>query len=165
MSLVLQLRLCDGLPNFGATAGAFKGEVDLRHAPMGFDVPQNHRKTYAARTNDKGRLDLVMSDIGWHVGSPCGGSSPVTRAPAYARGGKLNHQLSRTQRERLHIAGVCDSLAPPCRRAAMRQLSSRGTACRACVPRVPEAPDSDPIRTALRHPQRLADSATELTMH
>jgi hypothetical protein len=38
---------------------------------MRLDVPHIHLKPYAARTNDEGRLDLVlMMDIGWHVGSP-----------------------------------------------------------------------------------------------
>src|SRR5687768_8979754 len=72
-SLMLQLRLHDRLPNFGAAVGAFKGEVDLRHAPMRLDVPYKHRNPDAARTDDESRLDVVvMVDIGWHVGTPHG---------------------------------------------------------------------------------------------
>ena len=66
-----QLRLDHGLANFGATIGAFIGEVDLRHAPMRLHVPDEHRKPDAARTDDEGRFGVVvMMDIGWHVGSP-----------------------------------------------------------------------------------------------
>ena len=63
-------RLHDGLANFGATVGAFIGEVDLRHAPMRLDVTHKHRKSDAARTDDERRFDAVMMDVGWHVGSP-----------------------------------------------------------------------------------------------
>ena len=70
---MLQLRLHDRLPNFGAAVGAFIGEIDLRHAPVRLDVPYKHRKPDAARTNDEGRLDvIVMVNIGWHVGTPHG---------------------------------------------------------------------------------------------
>jgi len=69
--LVLQLRLGHRLPDFRAAVGAFIGEVDLRHAPMRFDIPHIHRKPDAAWTNDKGWLDVVvMVDIGWHVDTP-----------------------------------------------------------------------------------------------
>src|SRR5260370_19551066 len=86
-SLVPQLRLGHGLPDFRAAVGAFIGEVDLRHAPMRFDVLDVHRKTDAARTNNEGWLGVfVMVNIGWHVGSPHGSThlSPLTRTPAYA---------------------------------------------------------------------------------
>src|SRR3954468_15511892 len=70
-NLMPQLGLDHGLPDFRAAVGAFIGEVDLRHAPMRFDVLDEHRKADAARTNDEGRLDvIVMMNIGWHVGSP-----------------------------------------------------------------------------------------------
>ncbi|MBR1266304.1 hypothetical protein JQ629_02155 [Bradyrhizobium sp. AUGA SZCCT0222] len=72
-ALMLQLWLDHGLANFGAAVGAFKGEVDLRHAPMRLDIPYKHRNPDAARTNDESRLDVVvMVDIGWHVGTPHG---------------------------------------------------------------------------------------------
>jgi hypothetical protein len=67
------LVLYDRLPNLGATVRAFIGEVDLRHAPMRLDVSYEHRKPDAARTNDEGRLDVVvMVNIGWHDGTPHG---------------------------------------------------------------------------------------------
>ncbi|MGE9010182.1 hypothetical protein ACO2JO_16480 [Leptospira interrogans] len=72
-ALMLQFWLDNGLANFCAAVGAFKGEVDLRHAPMRLDVPYKHRNPDAARTNDESRLDVVvMVDIGWHVGTPHG---------------------------------------------------------------------------------------------
>src|SRR5437016_5144974 len=71
LELVSQLRLGHRLPDFRAAVGTFIGEVDLRHAPMGFNVLDVHRQAHAAWTNDKGRLDfVVMVNIGWHVGSP-----------------------------------------------------------------------------------------------
>jgi hypothetical protein len=70
-ALMLQFWLDNGLANFCAAVGAFKGEVDLRHAPMRLDVPYKHRNPDAARTNDESRLDVVvMVDIGWHVALP-----------------------------------------------------------------------------------------------
>src|SRR6478752_2620969 len=69
--LVLQLRLDHRLSDLRTAVGAFIGEVDLRHAPMRFDIPHIHRKPDAAWTNDKGWLDVVvMVDIGWHVDTP-----------------------------------------------------------------------------------------------
>jgi hypothetical protein len=63
--------LGDGLPDFGAAVGTFIDEVDLRHAPMWFDVPDIHgQKPYAAGTDDWRLLDVVMLNVGWHVGSP-----------------------------------------------------------------------------------------------
>jgi hypothetical protein len=69
---MLSHRLCHGLPDFGATVGAFVDEVDPGHAPMGFDVPDIHRKqSYAAGANHRGSgFCVVMLDVGWHFGSP-----------------------------------------------------------------------------------------------
>jgi len=72
-SLVPQLRLDHGLAKLGAAVGAFISELDLRHAPVRLDVPNEHRKPDAARANDEGRLDvIVLVDIGWHHYSPRG---------------------------------------------------------------------------------------------
>jgi hypothetical protein len=61
----------DGVPDLGAAIGAFIDEVDLRQAAMGLDVSNVHRQqSYAAWTDDRSRLDLVMLDIGWHDASP-----------------------------------------------------------------------------------------------
>ncbi len=83
---LVSFRLCHGLLDFSAAVRALIGEVDLRHAPMRLDVPDEHRKPDAARTNDESRLDVVMMNIGWHVGTPHGSIhlSPLTRTPAYA---------------------------------------------------------------------------------
>jgi hypothetical protein len=63
--------LCHSLPDFGAALGALIDEVDLRHAPMGFDISDIHREhSNAAGTDDYSFLDFVMLDVGWHVGSP-----------------------------------------------------------------------------------------------
>src|SRR3954447_8879588 len=84
VALVLQLRLDDGLPDLRATVEALVGEVDLRHAPVRFDVPQIHWNPNAAWTNDEGRFDVIMkADIGWHVGSSPRKHSPVTRRPEH----------------------------------------------------------------------------------
>src|SRR5437763_12314286 len=78
-ALVRQQRLDDGLPDFRATIEALVGEVDLRQAPVRFDVPQIHRNANAAWTNNEGRFDVIMmADIGWHVGSSPRKHSPVT---------------------------------------------------------------------------------------
>src|SRR5260370_19885731 len=85
--LVPQHRLGHCLSDFHAAVGAFIGEVDLRHAPMRFDVLDVHRNTDAARTNNESRLGvIVMVNIGWHVGSPHGSThlSPLTRTAAHA---------------------------------------------------------------------------------
>jgi hypothetical protein len=63
--------LCDGLPDLGATVGALIDEVDLGHAPMRLDVSHKHRKQPdTSRTDDRRGLNIVMLDVGWHVGSP-----------------------------------------------------------------------------------------------
>src|SRR4051812_26588133 len=68
--LVRRLRLDHRLPDLHPAVGAFIGEVDLRQAPVRFDILHIHGKAYAARTNDEGGFDVMMADIGWHVGSP-----------------------------------------------------------------------------------------------
>src|SRR5882757_10221050 len=68
--LVRRLRLDHRLPDFNTAVGAFIGEVDLRQAPVRFDVLHIHGKPDTARTNDEGGFDVMMADIGWHVGSP-----------------------------------------------------------------------------------------------
>ena len=115
--LMPQLRLHDGLANFGAAVGAFISEVDLRHALMRLDVPHKHFEPHTARADDKARLDIVvMMDVGWHVGSPQihpRKHSPVVPDPRQSirlrRTG--DHELSRTQRERLHYPSMCDRFA------------------------------------------------------
>src|SRR2546430_15603620 len=100
---MLRVRLDHGPTDFGTTVGAFIGEVDLRHAPMRFDVPHMHRKPDAARTNDESRLDIVvMMDIGWHLDSPTKAftSDPDPNHSIRARC-KCDHELWRTQEERL----------------------------------------------------------------
>jgi hypothetical protein len=71
-ALVLPFWLGYGLPDFRAAVGAFIDKVDLGHAPMRLDLSHIHRKqANAAGTDNRGRLeDVVMLDIGWHVGSP-----------------------------------------------------------------------------------------------
>src|SRR5882757_2263145 len=104
-------RLDHGLLYFRTAVGAFIGEVDLRQAPMRLDGAHEHRKSDATRTNDESRLDvIVMVDIGWHVRTPHGSSSPVPRDPTHSirLGRKSDHELSRTQEERPHNPGMCD---------------------------------------------------------
>jgi hypothetical protein len=71
-ALVRPFRLGHGLPDFSATVGALIDEVDLCHAPMRLDVSHIHRKqSDAAGADNRVRLDdVVMLDVGWHVGSP-----------------------------------------------------------------------------------------------
>jgi hypothetical protein len=70
-ALMPSFRLGDGVPDLGATVGALINEVDLRQAPMGFDVSHIHRQQpYAAWTDDRSSLDFVMLDVSWHDGSP-----------------------------------------------------------------------------------------------
>jgi hypothetical protein len=64
--------LCDRLPDFAAAVGALIDEVDLRHAPMGFDVSDEHgQQSQAAWADNRGFLNLMVMHISWHVGSPC----------------------------------------------------------------------------------------------
>ena len=71
IALMSSFRPCDGLPDFGAAVGAFIDEVDGRHAPMGFDVSYIHwKQSHAAGAEDRNWLDVVMLDVGWHIGSP-----------------------------------------------------------------------------------------------
>jgi hypothetical protein len=69
-NLVQQFRLGHRLPDLRATVGAFKGEVDLRHAPMWCDILDVHRQALTAWADHEEWFGLVMVDIGWHVGSP-----------------------------------------------------------------------------------------------
>jgi hypothetical protein len=65
------LRLRHGLPDFGAAVGTLIDEVDLRHAPMGLDFSDIHRKqSYAAGADHSGCFTFVMLNVGWHIGSP-----------------------------------------------------------------------------------------------
>src|SRR5215218_5875684 len=81
--LMPQLRLDDRLSKLGAAVRAFIGEVDLRHAPVRLDVLDEHRKPDTARTNDEGRLDVVvMMNIGWHLGTPRGSIHTVAACVA-----------------------------------------------------------------------------------
>jgi hypothetical protein len=66
-----------GLPDFGAAVGAFIDEVDLRHAPMRFDIPDIHREQpYTTGADNRSCLEfVVVLDIGWHDGSPHSGST------------------------------------------------------------------------------------------
>jgi hypothetical protein len=129
--LMPQLRLHDGLSNFGAAVGAFIGEVDLRHAPMRLDVAHIHRKSDTARTDDKGRFDIVMMDIGWHVGSPQEDTQEsihqwsLTRSAAYASGAPAIMN-SREHRQNVPTIPACVANLHDCSRAArMCQSSSR----------------------------------------
>jgi hypothetical protein len=68
---MVRLGLRYGLSDFGATIGALVDEVDLRHAPMGLDLPHEHRKyAYTTRADDRCCLDIMMLDVCWHMGSP-----------------------------------------------------------------------------------------------
>jgi hypothetical protein len=62
------LRLCYGLSDFAATVGALIDEVDLRHVPMRFDVPDIHReKSQATGADDRTSLKFVMMHVGRHA--------------------------------------------------------------------------------------------------
>ena len=64
-------RPCDGLPDLGAAIRALVDEVNLGHAPMGFNFPDKHgQQSYTAGADDRSILALVMLNVGWHVGSP-----------------------------------------------------------------------------------------------
>jgi len=64
-------RLAHGLPDFGTAIGALIDEVDLGHAPVRLDVAHIHGQySHAAGADDGRHLDLMMMDIGWHIGSP-----------------------------------------------------------------------------------------------
>jgi len=66
----LSFGLCDSLFNFSAAVRAFVGEVDLRHAPMGFNISNVHRQRSSAGGADKcSYFDFVVLDVGGHVGS------------------------------------------------------------------------------------------------
>lgn len=69
-NLVQQFRLRHRLPDLCAAVGAFKGEVDFRHAPTRRDVLDIHRQARTAWAGHEGWLGIVTVDVGWHVGSP-----------------------------------------------------------------------------------------------
>ncbi len=63
--------LCDSLFNFSAAVRAFVGDVDLRRAPMGFNISNVHRQQSSAGGADNcSYFDFVVLDIGGHVGPP-----------------------------------------------------------------------------------------------
>ena len=105
-ALVPSLWLYDGVPDLGAAVGALVDEVDLRHAPVGFDVPDEHGKqSDASGADDRSCLDFVMVHVGWHV-------SPLLQresqpAPIYLRMADAHHQLFRTYEERTYIVRAC----------------------------------------------------------
>jgi hypothetical protein len=73
-----------GLPDFSAAIRALKYDIDLRHAPIGRDVANDHRQNSDATGTDYRDglgLDLVMMHIGWHVGSPLHDGSKVDFSP------------------------------------------------------------------------------------
>lgn len=43
-ALMSSFRPGNGLPDFSAAVGALVDEIDLRHAPMGLDLPHEHRQ-------------------------------------------------------------------------------------------------------------------------
>ena len=64
-------RFSHGVPHLGAAIRTFIDEVYLRHAPVRFDVAHIHgQQSNTAGANYRCRLDFVMTDIGWHIGSP-----------------------------------------------------------------------------------------------
>ena len=85
-NLVQQFRLGHRLPDLRAAVGAFKSEVDLRHAPMRCDIPDVHRQALTAWADHEEWFGVVMVDIGWHVGSPTRHSVPDPKARIRLRG-------------------------------------------------------------------------------
>jgi hypothetical protein len=69
---VPRLRLGHGLSDFGAAVGAFEDEVDLRNIPMRLNLADKHRQQpKAAGADNRSHFDdMVMLNIGWHIGSP-----------------------------------------------------------------------------------------------
>jgi hypothetical protein len=72
VQLVPLLQLGHGLSNFGAAVGTLENQVDLRNVPMRLDLSNVHRQdSKAAGTDNRRRFDdMVMLNIGWHIGSP-----------------------------------------------------------------------------------------------
>jgi hypothetical protein len=67
----LSFGLCDSLLYFSAAVRAFVGKVDLRRAPMGFNISNVHRQQSSAGGADIcSYFDFVVLDIGGHVGPP-----------------------------------------------------------------------------------------------
>jgi hypothetical protein len=67
----LPFGLCDSLFNFSAAVRAFVGEVDLRHAPMGFNISNVHsQQSPAGGADNWSYFDFVVLDVGGHVASP-----------------------------------------------------------------------------------------------
>ncbi len=75
--LMQPFRLGRRLLDLHATVEAFKGEVDLSHAPMRCDILDVHRQALAAWADHEKWFGVVMVDIGWHVGSPTRHSAVV----------------------------------------------------------------------------------------
>jgi hypothetical protein len=65
-------RPAHGLPDLGATIGTLENEVDLRNIPMRLDVSDIHRQQSKAAGTDNRRHfdDMLMLNVGWHIGSP-----------------------------------------------------------------------------------------------
>jgi hypothetical protein len=72
VQLVPLLQLGHGLSNFGAAVGTLENQVDLRNVPMRLDLSNIHRQdSKAAGTDNRRRFDdMVMLNIGWHIGPP-----------------------------------------------------------------------------------------------
>src|SRR3954468_16273564 len=109
-ALMPPLRPSDGLPDLGAAIRALIDEVDLRHAPMGFDFPDIHRKqSHTAGADDRSVLALVMLNVGWHVGSPLAADAAanLNPEPAYrGRRQRLINSFERNENRRILSAGV-----------------------------------------------------------
>src|ERR1700722_9954509 len=107
--LMPPLRPGDGVPDFGAAVRAFIDEVDLRLAPMRFDVPDEHGKqSHAAGADHRNGLDVVMLDVGWHIGSPSQRKHAESQPQViYPRIVDVPHQLFRTDIERTAIVRGC----------------------------------------------------------
>src|SRR3954469_2256333 len=108
----------DGLPDFGAAVGALIDKVDLRHAPMGLDLPDKHGKySHAAGAQDRSGFGFVMLNVGWHVGSPFnrGHGEPQPAGNLPADGGCPSSTLSNVRRTNVDCPVVlhsCDILIP-----------------------------------------------------
>ena len=101
-----------GLPDFGAAIRTFKDDIDLRPAPIRRDVANVHRQNSDAAGADNRDclgLDVVVVNVGWHVGSPRHNESKVDFSPSrnLPHMPNIHHQLLRTQRERQHNPSAC----------------------------------------------------------
>jgi hypothetical protein len=127
-----RFRLHNGLADFRAAVGAFISEVDLRHAPMRLDVAHIHRNSDAAWTQDEGGFNIVMMDIGWHVGSPQEDTQEsihqwsLTRSEAYASGVQAIMN-SREHTKNVHTILTCVAYLHSREHAGLRVNSLRAT--------------------------------------